>query len=531
MLVQVRYNQQQKYVKVDDVDGQLDFIEFHKKVIERFCLPPEAKVVYKDATGTEVDEDIFNDLVSQGNVVLTVFPSDEFTDCSLSSPSEWSDSSFSSGASGSTVLLDEIPRKKSRVEGTISAVSAKKLIEAVLGTSSGGEEVLEEYHTSQTLKDSTRRKLVNIVVAHMIDKHGHLPTKAVREEYALGIVTLFPSLKDPYSKKGYEHFYDAASSTGYISWRLKTIQRKIRRESTPSNSLTGLPQGGGGPTSQRSVAAEEQLDGDACQEAISLLKHTADASLIFRKMRETFQHRQKLVNDSDKTLDILSIFPRFLDTKGLVNQDFILLFDDEVSTRLLQRWDPIFRCNVIKEAKQLTSTPELRQLLHSAESQQKSDEATTYDNEMASLLLLLHLLPPTPGGPKAPKISASDAVEKLVVFHKSCCSLEEHLQNQQNRQPYLLAVGRQKRNIDRFYISIDKRLIPCQANSSLGAFDELFKAHFVFSVSYDCALLNFYTFLQTTVYNIDMGKMRLSPRVRDIRARLLSQEVLLTPQI
>lgn len=31
MLVQVRYNQQQKYVKVDDVDGQLDFIEFHKK--------------------------------------------------------------------------------------------------------------------------------------------------------------------------------------------------------------------------------------------------------------------------------------------------------------------------------------------------------------------------------------------------------------------------------------------------------------------------------------------------------------------
>lgn len=25
----------------------------------------------------------------------------------------------------------------------------------------------------------------------------------MREEYALGIVTLFPSLKDPYSKKGY----------------------------------------------------------------------------------------------------------------------------------------------------------------------------------------------------------------------------------------------------------------------------------------------------------------------------------------
>ena len=49
---------------------------FSLPVIERFCLPPDAKVVYKDATGTEVDGDIFSDLVSQGNVVLTVFSSD-----------------------------------------------------------------------------------------------------------------------------------------------------------------------------------------------------------------------------------------------------------------------------------------------------------------------------------------------------------------------------------------------------------------------------------------------------------------------
>lgn len=47
-----------------------------------------------------------------------------------------------------------------------------KFIEAVLGRSSGGEEVLEEYRTTQTLTDATRRKMVNILVAHMIDKHG-----------------------------------------------------------------------------------------------------------------------------------------------------------------------------------------------------------------------------------------------------------------------------------------------------------------------------------------------------------------------
>ena len=41
-----------------------------------------------------------------------------------------------------------------------------------------------------------------------------------------------------------------------------------------------------------------------------------------------------------------------------------------------------------------------------------------YDPEMASLLLLLHLLPPPPGGPKCLRVSASDAVERFVVFHK-----------------------------------------------------------------------------------------------------------------
>ncbi|XP_056451871.1 uncharacterized protein LOC130386974 [Gadus chalcogrammus] len=372
--------------------------------------------------------------------------------------------------------------------------------------------------------------MVNILVAHMIDNHGHLPTKETREDYAHGIVMLFPSLRDPYSKKGYEHFYDSASSTGYISWRLKTVQRKIRQGSAvpPNSAICSSP---GGPNFQRTVHVERQLDGDACQEAMSLLNHTTDNSLIFQKMRETFLHRQKLVNDPGRSVDILSSFPRFLDTKGLVDQDFTLLFDDDTSSRLLQKWDLFFKPNVIKEAKQLTSTPELRHLVQSAESPQGDDldEETTYDQEMVSLLLLLHLLPPPPGGLKSPKISASDAVERLVVFHKSCCSLEEHLRNQQGRQPYLLAVGSQKSKIDSFYITMDKHLIPCKAIRFLGACDELFKAHFVFNLSYDVALVNFYTFLQTTVYNIDVGKMKESPRLRELRARLLNHPGALTP--
>ncbi|KAF4099835.1 hypothetical protein G5714_019961 [Onychostoma macrolepis] len=95
------------------------------------------------------------------------------------------------------------------------------MVKDVLKFKSGGEAVLQEYQETETLTDATRRQMINILVAHMIDTHGQLPTKAIRKQNALGIVMLFPSLRDPYSKKGSEHFYDAASDTGYIAWRNK----------------------------------------------------------------------------------------------------------------------------------------------------------------------------------------------------------------------------------------------------------------------------------------------------------------------
>lgn len=35
-----------------------------------------------------------------------------------------------------------------------------------------------------------------------------IPTRNQKEKYALGVVTLFPSLKDPFSKKGYVSILD-----------------------------------------------------------------------------------------------------------------------------------------------------------------------------------------------------------------------------------------------------------------------------------------------------------------------------------
>ncbi len=83
-------------------------------------------------------------------------------------------------------------------------------------------------------------------------------------------------------------------------------------------------------------------------------------------------------------------------------------------------------------------------------------------------------------------------------------------------------MGRSRDKIDSYYIALDNKLIPCQTAGSLGALDELFKVHYIFYISYDNALINFYTFLQTTVYNIDVGKTKESPRAKELRAKLLN---------
>ncbi|XP_039618203.1 uncharacterized protein LOC120534678 [Polypterus senegalus] len=84
-----------------------------------------------------------------------------------------------------------------------SAEKAKQIVQNALKQKPVGLDVLEEYELTKTLKHSTRRQLVNVLVSHMTEVHGRIPTLKQRETYALGIVSLFPALRDPYSSKGY----------------------------------------------------------------------------------------------------------------------------------------------------------------------------------------------------------------------------------------------------------------------------------------------------------------------------------------
>ncbi|XP_054906054.1 uncharacterized protein LOC129372662 [Poeciliopsis prolifica] len=212
-----------------------------------------------------------------------------------------------------------------------------------------------------------------------------------------------------------------------------------------------------GPAARRDTkfVPETVLSEEECKEAIALIKHSADEDKI-KKMKLTFDFRRNMVLDPQRSSNILSVFPRFKDVKGLVEQDFVLMFGEDVSGKFLEKWTTTFKRKIIQQCRELPTTSDLEELLLAADTPEDSTEVDndmSWDSDLSSILLLLHLIPPS----------------ALVIGTK------EHLDAiTTSTQPYLLAVGWRKKVAHQFFIILDKNAIACRSTSSFGAFDELF---------------------------------------------------------
>ncbi|XP_039463414.1 uncharacterized protein LOC116316415 isoform X1 [Oreochromis aureus] len=259
----------------------------------------------------------------------------------------------------------------------------------------------------------------NILEAEMTETHGTSPPKSVRMMYAQGIVALSPYLEDPYSQHGYEHYYNPESSSGYLEWRLKTIQRKAAEERSTSvcksPKIGGPGHGRSRPLTTQTVLSDEDVRAE-----------TADEDIL-KKMKATFFYRHSMVSDEKNPADVFIGLMRFLDTPGLIEQDFRLLFCEATASKFLERWPINLKAKVVKESQGLVPTSELLELMCNAESGTEVENG--WDSDM-SAILLLYLLPPSARGRKRPgKMSASQAVDNLIKFPKAGTSVQQHLDN------------------------------------------------------------------------------------------------------
>ncbi|XP_048042482.1 uncharacterized protein LOC125266037 [Megalobrama amblycephala] len=174
----------------------------------------------------------------------------------------------------------------------------------------------------------------------MVEKYGRIPPVSIREQY-----------------------YDPRSGQGYIAYRLKTVQRNS------VNNLKGVSKvvSQDGPKTLRETSTTEQLSGDECTEAISIMKHSTDAPVIKVKMKATFKYRQELMHDPDKSPLILDYFPRFLDTPGLIDQDFTMHFGDDISSKFIAKWPTFYKPRIIADCKNLHHGAHVDNLLSALE--------------------------------------------------------------------------------------------------------------------------------------------------------------------
>ncbi|KAK5855804.1 hypothetical protein PBY51_007446 [Eleginops maclovinus] len=411
MLLRVSFGGEQKYIKLPEVT----FGDFLREVSIKFNIDEDRRLDIKihDQSNTEVDAEVFEEVVkeSQGPFLVSLANEAPGNPQSTSSPR--------STASEDTVILNfslcdpaeepvaaggSQPKRPCRIN-----YEAKALIEKILTTKPGGDRIMEEYAKTKSITDSTRRQLINILTAEMTEKHGTSPPRSVRVMYAQGIVALFPYLEDPSSQNGYDHYYDPERGSGYLAWRLKTIQRKAAEERGPAVSRSPKV-GGPGHGRTRPFTADQVLTDEEVESAIAVLRHTADEYTIREKMKVTFSYRHAMVNDNDKSAEVFSVFPRFLDTPGLIEQDFRLMFD-------------------------------LLDLMRNAETSTEVENG--WDSDMSTIILLLHLLPPSAQGRKRPgKISASHAVDHLIKFQKTGTSVQQHLDTIRLESGGQLVVGR-----------------------------------------------------------------------------------------
>ncbi|KAJ8364593.1 hypothetical protein SKAU_G00134240 [Synaphobranchus kaupii] len=509
--VRVKYRDRQKYICYE---GQLTFTSFLDCVAKKFDIPALDLKVYDDSN-TEVDEEVFEFLVTRQvlGVLEVRLPQGPNLNDSLSSPAS---SSFASSTgdmevdSDDTIMLQHSPATRKKAEDTRLA----HMIEDILKNKPGGQRIMDEYARTKGITDTRRRDMMKILVAHMTSEHGTSPSRRVKEDYAKGIIALFPYLADPSSKLGYEHYYNAEDASGYLSWRLKFVQKEALEGR--KKTRTGGPKIDRDPFSEVNWLTTEDL----CREAIALMKHTTDEAIVKEKMKQTFTYRQKMVHDPVKSSEIFTAFPRFLDIAGMIEQDFSLLFGDATSAKFLEKWPTFYKQKVLEQSRGLTQTGDLQDLVQNAGSTTEVENG--WDRDMSSVLVLVHLLPPSPQGRKRPgKLSARQASDHLVKFIKTGTSVQGHLDGiTESLQPYLLAVGTQLSVIQKYFIVIDKHAIPCKSPDSLACVDELFKAHFVFGASYNQNLENMYNFMQTSIYEIDVGTTKVTPRVAELRARI-----------
>ncbi|XP_055712441.1 uncharacterized protein LOC129807292 [Phlebotomus papatasi] len=351
-----------------------------------------------------------------------------------------------------------------------------------------------ELLTKNKLTERERKMAIRIIANHLL-LYRPQPKKDDKIAYAKATVELFPSLKID-SPRGYDAVYNPDKRSGFLGNCINRMLSRKREECNVFEPTALINQGNSSPV-QNNI--DYCIDLEEVKDELKTLFWRNDEKKIFDAMEKTFPIRRKFLKTPLKK-NILLEYPRFLDTRGLIQLDFQLLFPDK-NNCLKELFDEEFQTKLCT--------------LGNTQAMRKIDNG--WPTPIWATLNWLSLLPPTGGGRgHQGRPSLKEACGNLIQFYEAGRVPDA------KPSPTIIAQGNTRSDIRKFYVSLDESLIVTN-DTFLDALDIMFKMHFVFDLEYEASLRNFFRYIQNYVFKIK-GNETPNTTINKCRMILMSNE-------
>ncbi|XP_028417993.1 uncharacterized protein LOC114542716 [Dendronephthya gigantea] len=375
-------------------------------------------------------------------------------------------------------------------------INAKKLkadfsIRSILENSALGEEILFELDNGR-LPRKQRLKMVQVLVAEMIERFGDRPRADVKVSMARAVVEEFPFLKDE-EGQGFEAWYTPGmgihSATGWLEEKL----RNVRRRSTEGKKVGVSTSAPSSKLVKVGALPECIISDDEYMGMVEWLKHHIEPlSKVKQYMKKTSISRAAWIKENPQlsVCDILKEHPRLFDIPGMIEIDFEEIFG-EVADNLFLKWTPSFAEKVIAYA---NSQANWHSYLHVDMQKVNTDE----EKQNVAIVLLPAIFPTGRKGKK--KSTIDDAIKVFVDVQPIGTNMPKYLEENSTDEPQVLVHGSVTSPQQVFVVSKGRAL---ERSNLLTAIDTCFKMFYIMDIEYPWQCGITWEFFQKVIFGLE----------------------------
>ncbi|XP_072162856.1 uncharacterized protein [Diadema setosum] len=419
-------------------------------------------------------------------------------------------------------------------------------IRDILGKHSSGRSIMHELDTEDKPSTAVRHSLVRILVDHLVKNYGWYPASDVKSSLAKALVIQFPSLRD-HSAEGYESFYTWSKSSaesqinytasGSLESRLRNWRNKHHAEIRGQRSdLKATPAKKGRYEGSMTVSGargdyeicvakqielremainpEMELSSEELEAKVQWLQeHTEPRETVHALMRATAgsRLRWRTRNPSAPITELLDRYPRLLDSQGIIDQDFRLLFPSHAD-KLSSTWTDTL-VNIILQYADIAH----RTLSNRLGINQSVTSLTDSEERSNIAFQVLPYILPTNQNIR----SANQRASFFIDIQPDGTDPQHYLNDIETSEfPFLLLIGSRLAPTEIYVVFQDNAMIE---RNIVEAVDECFKLFHILGIPYPKQCMGTWEFIQKILFQLPDLDGWESPVVEKLHSHIQQQ--------